>query len=184
MAIIAAVGVFAYYRLPEDDGGCGDTVLSVSYQGDKWTYSLCDLKDMDSTTGQGGMRTSIGTIKGPWTFTGVSFSDLIHELSVPIGGNVSVTVTDIADPDNASDDYSRTLDSEMLKGNMTVYDSSGNVTNTSATPAPVLAYQVDGEDLEDDDKPLRIAFVVQEGDVYTSSRNWVSSVDHIEITTG
>lgn len=183
VAVIAAVAVFAYYQLPEDDGGCRDTMLTVTYQGDEWSYTLCDLKDMDSTTGDGGMKTRAG-IRGPWTFTGVRLSTLIQNLPAPIGGNISVTVTDSADPDNASDDYSRTFDSQMLRGNITVYDASGNVTTDTAAPVPILAYRRGGEALDEDNKPLRVAFVVQEGDVYTSSRDWVSSVDLVDITTG
>ena len=182
VAIIAAVGVFIYYELPEDDGGCGDSVLTVTYQGDEWTYTVCDLKDLSSMTGEGGMKTSIETIKGPWQFTGVSFPDIIQDLSVPIGGNISVTVTDTADSNNASDDYSRTFDAEVLRGNMTVYDASGNITNDSARPIPILAYKMNGEAVADEDGPLRVAFVAQDGEVYTPSRNWVKSVDQVEVT--
>ncbi len=184
VAVIAAVAVFAYYQLPEDDGGCGDTVLTVTYQGDEWSYTLCDLKDMDGITGDGGWRTRKPRIEGPWQFTGVSLSTLFEEIQVPVGENASVTVTDTGDPDDPDDNYSLTLDSEMLKGNMTTYDDSGNVTNDTAAPIPMLAYRQDGEALDDEDQPLRMAFVVQEGDIYTSSRNWVSSVDLVDITTG
>ncbi|MFO8133769.1 MAG: hypothetical protein R6U10_07580 [Thermoplasmatota archaeon] len=185
VAVIAAVGVFAYYELPGDDGdSCGDPVLTVSHQGKEWTYTLCELKDMDSTTGRGGMKTTIGTMQGPWRFKGVSFSALIQGLPTPVEGPVSVTVVDTADPGNISDDYRRTFDAQVLRGNMTVYDASGNVTDDTATPVPILAYIMDGDAIGEEDGPLRVAFVTQNGDIYTSSRNWVKSVDRVEVTNG
>ena len=172
VAIIAAVGVFAYYQLPEDDGGCGDTVLTVSYQGDEWTYSLCDLKDLDSTSGQGGMNTKAG-ISGPWTFRGVSFTTLLADIDVLPTPGLHMNVV-------AADDWTRSFDMAAITGNVTTYDASGNITEPAATPIPVLAYRQNDSSIGDEDGPLRAAYVAEQP-VYTRSGYWVKQVVHIDV---
>ncbi len=173
VAIIAAVGVFAYYELPgDDDSGCRDTALTVSYRGEKWTYTLCELKDMDSTTGQGGMKTKAG-ITEPSSFQGVSFATLLADIDVlPTAGLQAKVV--------AADGWNQTFDTAAITGNVTTYDATGNITNDTAQPIPVFAYRQDGSSIAADDGPVRVAYVAAQP-IYTSSRYWVKQVVHIDV---
>jgi|GEM_PF-3597649 len=174
VAIIAAVGVFAYYELPGDDSdGCGDTVLTVSYQGEEWTYTLCELKDMDSTTGQGGMKTKAG-ITDPSSFQGVSFATLLADIDVLPTAGLQATVI-------AADGWSQTFDTAAITGNVTTYDATGNITNDTVQPLPMFAYRQDGNAISDDDGPIRVAYVAAQP-VYTSSRYWVKQVVRVNIS--
>lgn len=174
VAIIAAVGVFVYYELPEgDSNGCEDTVLTVTYQGDDWTYTLCDLKDLDSTTGEGGMNTKAG-ITDSSSFKGVSFATLLANIGVLPTPGLQMSVV-------AADDWSQTFDMAAITGNVTTYDATGNETNESAKPVPLFAYRQDDSSIGEEDGPIRVAYVAEQP-VYTSSRYWVKQVVQVNIS--
>lgn len=174
MAIVVAIGVFAYYQLPQEkNSGCGGNVLTVTYQGEEWSYTLCDLQNLESYTGIGSMKTQRG-IKDPHTYTGVRFAALLQEMDID-QASVAVNVT-------AADGYYQIFNQSVLRGDIEVYDQAGNITNASAEPVFIIAYQQNGEDIGEEDGPLRVACVGEEN-IITSSKYWVKQVVRIEVVS-
>lgn len=75
-------------------------------------------------------------------------------------------------------DIIRRLTSDVIQGNINVYNESGNVTNGTATL--LLAYKENGVYIGKEEGSLRIAYV-GEGPVITTSSFWIKQVTTIEI---
>jgi len=169
VVIIIAVGVFAYYEWPASEGE--EAILTVSYNGQRWNYTLDDLEDMEDYTGQGSMKTKSG-VRDPVTCTGVRFTTLFQEIGVE-EDSVSANIT-------AADGYYQIFNQSLLNGELEVYDPSGNVTNASATPVLIIAYRQNGGYIDEEDGPLRVVFVGEEN-IITSSKYWLKQVASIDV---
>jgi len=170
VAIIIAVGVFAYYAWWPDENG-GETVLTVTYGVDQvWDYTLDDLKNMEAYTGVGGMVTKTD-VKEPSNFTGIRLKTLIQKLGIGSNTSIAVQIT-------ALDGYSQVFNESAINGFVDVYEPSGNLTDATSYPALILAYEENGVRISDEDGPVRVAFV-SESVVYTNSKYWVKQVVQI-----
>ncbi len=174
VAILVAVGVFAYYNLYSNHSGNsgketgGEVLLTVYYGDERYNYTLSDLKKIDEFTGTGGYKTSHGDIKGVKSYTGVRMIKFLDGFNLP--GEYEIQVI-------ASDNYSVNYTMDEILGNVTTYDTSGNESGAGGVTM-LLAYAEDGE-YNFDDGPLRIAYV-DDGKI-TSSRLWVKQVVEIKI---
>lgn len=181
IALIAALGVFIYVNLSKQtstpSGGTAPKtpLLTVSYNGNQWNYTLIELKDLPVMTGSGSyiklkLLPSVN-INGPYNFTGVNIAVLLDSIQ-NLPSNYSVIST-------SSDNYTFTYTYDQVHGNVDVYDASGNPTGNNDV-VMLLAYQQDGHDITDPTiGPLRIVFV--DHGAITSSSLWSKSVVSLEI---
>jgi len=169
IAIIITVGVFVYYEW-WPDGEDEEIMLTALYGGETWEYTLSDLIDIDDYRGSGGMSTQTG-IRGSHDYTGVRFELLLQNIGISNASSVEAKVI-------AVDGYNQTFTSDILLGNVTIYDATGNETNGTVTL--ILAYEEDGVLISKDDGPLRLVFVADEP-AYTTSKYWIKQVSSVDI---
>ena len=112
IAIIAAVGVYAYTNFVEKEPSESennnntppivepeDTLLTISVGSQSYNYTLTNLTALGSITEQGSYINKVGKITGPNNYTGVTISMLLNTIpSLP----TNYTFRAIA-----SDDYAR-----------------------------------------------------------------------------
>jgi hypothetical protein len=199
IVIIIAIGAFAYTNLfsPDDtinddtnnentDDSTEDTedesdetsdentedeiLLTIIDKGVNYTYTLSDLEEMESVSGQGRKISSIGEISGPYNYTGVSIKSLLKDVN---SSNDLYQFSTIA-----NDGYSKDFIVNESNIEVEVYDETGNISaNESATM--IIAYK-EGDQYYTDPDPLRIAFIGDEIPI-TSSSFWIKYVTTIEI---
>ncbi len=165
--IVIAIGVFAYYSLSKNEKE--SAILIVSYENEKYSYSISDLKNLDDFSGSGGYITSHGFIRGPENYTGVRITELLGKIDAT--GDYKLEVI-------AKDNYSVNYTIDEIEGNVTVYDISRNETVTGGVTM-ILAY-VENGNYNFDDGPLRIAYVNDQGAI-TSSKLWAKWVVELKI---
>lgn len=174
--LIAAIGAYIYVSLPKSEKEITQEkqgtsyVLTVRYGDEVKNYTLDDLKSMPSISGYGGYVKKNNVTVGPNLYKGVSFEYLLQEFSLP--ENYSITVI-------ASDGYEKDYSMDMIRGKVDIYNESGNYIGVGNLTM-ILAYEKDGSALGDDEGPLRVAFVSEEG-YLTPSNLWIRNVVSIEI---
>jgi len=146
--VLIAIGVFAYYNLysPSETSKGGDVLLTISYGNEQYNYTLSDLEKIDEYSGNGGYKTSHGSIRGLASYTGVRMTKLLDEIG-NLPDNYKVEVI-------ASDNYSVNYTIDEIEGNVAVYDNSGNETGIGGVTM-ILAYAENGN-YDFNDGPLRI----------------------------
>jgi len=150
----------------------GETVLTIK-KGDKTvTYTMAELKALTVLSGWGGKSTMHGS-EAPAQFKGVAMSQLLKS----IGGMTdkdSLVVT-------AKDNYSRTLTfDQVVNGNFTVMDNSGNAVTPSKTPVLFVAYEQNGGALDTDSGTIMLGIMTAQNQL-TGGDNWVRDLTKIEI---
>ena len=174
--LIAAIGAYIYVSLPksekeitqEEQGA--SYVLTVRYGDESKNYTLDDLKSMPSISGYGGYVKKNNVTVGPNLYRGVPLEYILQEFSLP--ENYSITVI-------ASDGYEKDYSIDMIRGKVDIYNESGNYIGVGNLTM-ILAYEKDGSALGEDEGPLRVAFVSEEG-YLTLSNLWIRNVVSIEI---
>jgi len=115
-----------------------------------------DLALLDSYTANGGTRSSSGKLSNYGTYTGVPLLTLLDTIGGVTSGN-TVRVT-------ASDDYATTYTYDQVNGQgITTYDSEGNVVTATQPLTVIVAYYLNGANLDSSAGPLRIIAVGPEG---------------------
>jgi hypothetical protein len=170
--VVVVAAILAYTLLQDNEGGEKETVLTVLYGGDTWEYTMNDLKNIDEFSGSGGMSSKSG-IKDPNDFTGVRFELLLQDIGVT---NINTVEAKFI----AADGYNKTFDSDVIMGNVTIYDATGNETNGTVTLS--IAYEQDDEPISADDGSLRSVFV-SEQPLFTSSSYWIKQLTTIEVSS-
>ncbi len=135
----------------------------------KHEYTMSQIKDFETTTGEGGYLTSTGEVRGPYEYKGVKLTKLIS--NVHSEGNYSIEVV-------ATDGYTMTYSEEQTQGTLKVYDQEGNLVNEEGNLTLLLAYEIVG-DTELQDGP-RIVAVGEEPKI-TDSGIWAKLVEKINI---
>jgi hypothetical protein len=146
--------------------------LFVDVAGTVESFKLRELADMTSVTGEGGYRRSTGTISGPYTFTGVSVLELISGIAT-LPSNYTLTAY-------AADGWSSEYTKAVVEGTVNGYTPAGDPLD-EINCTMVLAYEENGSPVSDDDGPLRIVFLNEDGNV-TDSYRWVKQVVNLTIT--
>jgi DMSO/TMAO reductase YedYZ molybdopterin-dependent catalytic subunit len=129
---------------------------------------------LPSYRGYGGFKNQLGIVKGLGNYTGI----LLNTLCGLVGGLTSASIVNVS----ASDGYSSifTFD-EVVNGNFTTYDSSGEEVPHSQLLVPILAYYFNDANIsESNGGPLRLAIVGPEG-LVTNSTLWVKWVVRVEV---
>lgn len=185
VVVIASVGIYIFTNLPQertddndDNGGVlpGQTVLTVTYNGEQINYTFEQLEAFPSYTGSGGYRTSKPSIKGIGNYTGVTIASLVDVFrDIPM--NYSLIV-------NSSDGEGTTYNHSAVLGNVDIYnpDNASDATPISQGGLTmVLAYQFNGNYLnESQDGKLKIVFLDNEGSI-TNAGLWWKYVVSIEV---
>lgn len=149
----------------------------VGLNGIQVALDSVDIGNLPSQRGLGGWKNSIGTIRGPDNYTGVTIVTLC-DLVGGLDNNTIVRVT-------ASDNYSKMLNFyEVVEGDFITYDpSTGNPVIHNATLTPIVAYFKNDLNLTANEGPLRLAIIGTEN-VVTDSKYWVKFVVKLEVLWG
>ena len=138
------------------------------------TLTLAEIKALPVVSGSTGDITSSGTIQGPYSYKGVAMIDILKA----VGGITSDNAIRIS----AKDGYSMTFSyNQVVKGaEFPTYD---NTTGKEVTPAGTitlfLAYEKDGQPIDDTVGPLRIG-IMAPGQV-TDGHWWIKWAQKIEV---
>lgn len=185
IAIIIAAGVYAYTNFVEKDTSESennnntppviepdDTLLTITIGSQSYNYTLTNLTTLGSITEQGSYINKVGTITGPYNYTGVSVTMLLNMIpSLP----TNYTFRAIA-----SDDYAQNYTVEEVNGHVTLYNDTGAEIGIGNLTM-IIAYKENGVFLTESTKgPLRIAFVDTDPSL-TNSGMWLGSLVTIEI---
>lgn len=137
------------------------------------TYTLTQIKLM-SLDGYGSFRNSIGTVSGPNQYTGVNMTYLLEDLE-GFGTKFNLKLT-------ASDDYSKDLTFDEIKGYFETFDENGSSLGEKKL-IPTIAFES-----SDDNEvpPLRFAILdpvgTAESSIITSSGYWIKDIVNLEVT--
>jgi len=185
IAIIAAVGVYAYTNFVEKEPSesennnntspivePADIVLTINVGPQSYNYTLTNLTALGGVTEQGSYINKVGKITGPNNYTGVTISMLLNTIpSLP----TNYTFRAIA-----SDDYARNYTLDEVNGHVTLFNETGAEIG-AGNLTMIVAYNENGVYLNETTKgPLRIAFVDSEPSI-TNSGLWLGSLVKIEI---
>jgi len=174
---IIAIGAYIYVSLPQQGGEgqegeqpAAEYVLNVEYGNEVRKYTMDEIKSMTSISGYGGYIKKNNVTVGPNLYKGVPIENLLQEFSLP--GNYSITVI-------ASDGYAKNFSIDTIKGKVDIYSENGSYLGIKNLTM-IVAYEKDGNALGEDEGPLRIAFVSDEGYI-TPSSLWVKNAVSIKI---
>ncbi|MHA2359178.1 MAG: hypothetical protein ACXAB5_02810 [Candidatus Thorarchaeota archaeon] len=135
-------------------------------------FKLREISEMVSISGEGGYKRSSGTISGPYDFTGVSVFDLLSGVAT-LPSNYTLTATAI---DGWSSEYTKSVVEGTVNGYTPTGDPLEEIQSTM-----LLAYEEDGSSIADEDGPLRIVFINEDGNL-TDGYRWVRQVVNLTIT--
>jgi hypothetical protein len=146
--------------------------LVVDVDGTIEGYSLSEVMEMPSISGEGGYRRSTGTISGPYTVTGVSIFALLQQVgTLPI--NYTLTTY-------SSDGWSSQYTKAIVEGTQSGYSPTGDSLDEIHSTM-ILAYEMDGAPVGEEEGPLRIAFINEDGNL-TYGSLWAKLVVNLTIT--
>lgn len=146
----------------------------VASNGTQVIHNSTDIAGLASYRAAGGYKNSIGTLVGPFNYTGVPLTTLLDL----IGGITSYNSLKVV----ASDNYTAILTyDQVTSGNFTTYDPvTGNPVQHNESLTAMLAYYKNDVNLTSDEGPLRLVIVGPES-LLTDSINWVKYVVKIEV---
>lgn len=171
---VGGLGLTAGCGSDDKDAGGGEGVIEVIGPDGAKTYTLDEVKDMPSTEGYWGMKSSTGRITPPVLTKGVRLDDLFAE----VGG----LPDDMAVGVVAKDGYEMTLSVDQLRsGDFITYDMvTGDEKKVDGPLTVIVAYEWDGQPFDpQSDGPLRLAIVSPEQNQVTDghwSVKWASKV--------
>jgi hypothetical protein len=147
----------------------------IAANGTQRILHAADIAQLSPFNGQGGFKTSVGSIRGVGNYTGVSLNALCN-LVGGIGANDSVEIT-------ASDGYSMVFSYNQTngKGFVTYDPATGVEVSNKELLTLVVAYHQNGANLTNDGGgPLRLVILGKEG-LLTDGHYWVKWVVKIQI---
>jgi hypothetical protein len=186
--IVIAIGVYAYTTFfsgnetpTEENNDTNETLLTIQYLGNNYTYTLSDLEEFNTETGSGRfIKTKLLpdtiVLGDVYTYTGISIPMLLEDIPVSFNDYI-LNVT-------ATDNWTVSYTMNQSQGIVDVYDENGNVTHNGSA-LMILAYKEDGSyyseiDPDNETGPIRIAFIGENTPI-TSSNLWAKKVASIEI---
>ncbi|MHA1963400.1 MAG: hypothetical protein ACXACG_06080 [Candidatus Thorarchaeota archaeon] len=146
--------------------------LVVDVDGTVEGYPLDDITEMTSISGEGGYRRNSGTISGPWNFTGVSVLSLLEQVAT-LPDNYTLIAY-------SSDGWSSQYTKAVVEGTVNGYTPVGDPLDEIHSEM-VLAYEMDGSPVGEEDGPLRIVFLNEDGNLTDGSR-WAKQVVNLTLT--
>ena len=138
------------------------------------TLTMVELKNLPVISGSTGLISSSGSIDGPYQYQGVALIDILKS----VGGITANNAIRIS----AKDGYSMTFSYNQVV-NGTEFPTYDSTTGKEVTPAGTitlfLAYEKDGEPIDDTVGPLRIG-IMAPGQV-TDGHWWIKWAQKIEV---
>jgi len=138
------------------------------------TLSIADIKKLPVISGSTGEVSSAGTISGPFVYKGAALTDILKS----VGGITANNAIRIS----AKDGYSMTFSYKQIV-NGSEFPTYDNQTGKEVTPAGTLtlfiAYEKDGQPIDDTVGPLRIG-IMAPGQV-TDGHWWIKWAQKIEV---
>jgi DMSO/TMAO reductase YedYZ molybdopterin-dependent catalytic subunit len=148
-------------------------ITLVGANREQMVLSYNEIKALPSYKGTGGFFTTVGVINGPFKVRGVP----IIELCELVGGVTNEDVVFVS----AEDGYSMVFSHEQIMGEFDTYDPETMRIVPHGEQKLLLAYEVDGKPLrEEDGRPFRVALVGADK-LLVEGHNWVKWVDKIEV---
>jgi hypothetical protein len=138
------------------------------------TLTMAELKNLPVISGSTGLISSSGSIDGPYQYQGVALTDILKS----VGGITANNAIRIS----AKDGYSMTFSYNQVV-NGTEFPTYDSTTGKEVTPAGTitlfLAYEKDGQPIDDTVGPLRIG-IMAPGQV-TDGHWWIKWAQKIEV---
>jgi hypothetical protein len=149
----------------------GAKILNVQRGETIQSYSLLQLMDMPSVTGNGGYKKSSGTIVGPFTYTGLLVEYLLNQTGdLPVEYTVEIV---------ADDGYTTYYNKSHIDGWFDAYNATtGDPVGLKECPM-ILAYYEDDEPIPSGG-PLRVATLNNDG-YLTDGHFWAKFVVNITL---
>lgn len=175
LSLIFSLAVFANISLSShnckaDNQQLENTLLTLRYHSEKHSYTLDDLKVLESHSGTGGRLNSIKEITGPLEYIGVRISTLIEDIS-DVNPIVDLMVI-------SSDGYITKFTNDQINGQVTIYNTQGEKIGVGGV-VMMLAYEEEGIS-NFSGGPLRITWVNNDNPI-TDSFLWIKYVQEIDI---
>lgn len=148
------------------------TILTVTNGKLVKNYNLNDLQAMQTVTGFGGTKGKTGTVKGPYTYVGVSLNDLLNVVGgISTGQSLKITGTD---------GYVTTYTyAQVTQVNFNTYDASGNSV-TATKPFLAVVFSVNGALMDSSTGPLQLG-VLSSDKIVMDGSSWIKVLKSIEI---
>jgi hypothetical protein len=158
---------------PADDSS-SEPILTITKDNNVHSYTMKDIKAMPATEGTGCLLNSSGDVLGPFQVKGVALDELCNT----VGGVGTTEAARII----AKDGYSMTISYPRLNENAYLtFDAATAKECPHGDLSTILAYEVDGNPIDEtSDGPLRL-LVVGGKDLATEGHWWVKWVNEIEI---
>jgi hypothetical protein len=145
--------------------------ITIQTESEAIGFTMDELQQMPSVTGDAGYVKSTGTIEGPFTYTGVELEYLLNQTEyLPPEYGLEVV---------ASDDYTEYFNSTEAQGELRAYDSTTGEVVGRSNFTPVLAYYEDDEPLTNGG-PIRLVFFNEDG-YFTDGHYWIKDVVNITV---
>lgn len=171
LLLITAIGTASFGETVKEAPQAENAVLlTLSFEGQQKTYTLDELENLESYSGNGGRINAIGNIQGPFVYIGVRITKLAQEFQNVPSDYELLTVS--------RDGYVYKFTNSQIKGNIQVYDTNGNEVGIGGVTM-LLAYKEDGVSYFYGG-PLRIAWINDDTPI-TDAPYWPKYVDDIEI---
>ncbi len=150
-------------------------VLTVTKGTQTKTFTMTELKALTQVSGYAGTKNKKGEITGPNPYKGVSLTSVLNAVGgISAGSSVKFT---------AKDDYSKTLTYDQISsGTFTTYDATGTAVNPEKTPVVFVAYEANGQALDETTGPAQLAIMTCEKQV-TDGSNFIKQLVKIEVVT-
>ncbi len=151
-----------------------DTILlTVSKDGATQEYTMSQLEELDTVTGNGGSMSSTGKISGPNEIKGADIYAILEAVG-GIGEGQAIRV-------EAKDGYSMTMSyKQMNEGEFIGFDAATGQEKECEEMCVALIYEENGEALDEGSGPLRLGIVSDDGTV-TEGHWWIKWVTRIDV---
>jgi DMSO/TMAO reductase YedYZ molybdopterin-dependent catalytic subunit len=149
------------------------TVELIGAEGETATLTEAEAAELTQIEMTGGLKTSAGSIQGPYTYKGVPLGEALELVGGATDEN-SLRVT-------ASDGYAMVFTWEEINGEFLTFDpATGDETEAAEPLMPVLAYMQEDEPLYEDTGPIRLVVLGEEG-LISEGHFWIKQVATIEV---
>jgi molybdate transport system substrate-binding protein len=137
------------------------------------TYTLAQLKALQSTSGSGTTKNTTGVITGPDVYAGVSLINLIKST----GGMANTAIVRVTTSDAKSSLFSW---AQIYQGTLNIYDRNGNPAKAVVQPFFSIVYSINGNALDATTGPVELGIITAIDQVSDSSM-WIKQTVKVEV---
>lgn len=175
LVIMLMAGVVACSQSSTDETTPSKPILTVTKGSESKSLTMEDIRAMPTTEWVGCLRKENGPIEGPFRMKGVTVLDLCYA----VGGMNVTQAAEIAAPDGFVElSYKNIMDNDFK-----TYDATTGKLCPHGNLVVLLAYEQDGQPLDKDSGPLRVAILGGEN-VATEGFFWMKQISKVDIHQG